>query len=427
MARAPRAGHACVWTTHLDPLPMTARLPLAMALALGLLAHTAAAQTGEDVLRYTQRTPAAGARMTGMAGAAVAGVPDWGAAFANPAGLGYVGRSHATGALGATIVQSDVRSGGHGDARASQVGLGSSAYVAKIPTVQGALVLGVGYHEVASFERELFFSGPDIRFGFEEQLGEVFEEGRSGELSVAGAVEVAPGVMTGLSANAVVGTYTYAGYFDRLSAQQTAYVDEFLEADLRGVNLRAGLTAEVVPGVRLGTVLETPTILRVSETYDFGSDFGSFDYTVTTPWRAAAGAAYEAAGWLLAADIEFLDGSQARLRPSRTFADENLDIRRHYREAINTRFGAEYDFGLAIVRAGAAFQPDPLRDELRADRLRSTYSVGLGLRAGPDAVIDVAYAYTQFRDQLFTPFEMPILVEEAVARHTVLLGLRVDL
>lgn len=404
---------------------MTARFSLALALALGLLSQAAVAQTGEDVLRYTQRTPAVGARMTGMAGAGVAGVADWGAAFANPAGLGYVGRSHATGALGVTTFDSDASFDlGGGDARATQVGLGSAAYVAKIPTLRGSLVFGIGYSETASFERELFF-GPDERAQLGQvEFGEVFEDGQSGELSLVGAVEAAPGVMTGVSFNAVVGSYAFEGYFDQGGPP---FQDEFLEASLRGFNVRAGLAAEVTPGVRLGATIESPTVLRVEEDFDFGgSEFGTFDYTITTPWRVSGGLVYEAGGWLLAADLEFLDWSQARLRPSRTFTEENLDIRRLYREVINTRFGAEYDFGPGIVRAGAAFQPDPLRDEIEADRLRTTYTVGFGLRAGPAAVIDFAYAYTGFEDQLFTPFESH-RVEEDVVRHLFLIGARIDL
>ncbi len=439
-----------------QPDSMSIRLFLATVLAATAAVLPARAQTGEDVLRYSQRFPAVDARMTGMAGAAVAGIGDWGAAYANPAGLGLVRRSHAVGSLGGSTLESDAAYFGETTtATASRATLGSAAYVGVVPVRRGTLVFGVGYNQTAGFGRELSFAGFNPNAEFDggalglDQVGDLFEEGERGELSLVGAVEVAPNVLAGLSVNLAGGQYQFEQFLDERDRSGALVFrdDQVLEAELAGANLRAGLTAEVSPGVRLGLAAETPTYLRVEESFDLGGGSDAFDYAITTPWRLAGGIAYEAAGFLLAADIEFVDWSQARLRPSEDFLDPNLDLRRSYSEVFNTRFGAEYDLGPWAVRAGAAFQPDPLRAEFdrlgldpsagsgqALDRLRSTYTVGFSLETLDRIALDVAYAYTGFEDRLVLysventdGFLDEPVVNEDVVRNRFLVGVRVDL
>ncbi len=438
---------------------MNARALSVAALLTVLAVLPARAQTGEDVLRYSQRLPAIGARMTGLAGASVGGVGDWGAAFANPAGLGLVGRTHAVGSFAGGSLRSEATYfGERTSATATHATLGSGAYVAVAPVRRGALVFGAGYHQTASFERELSFVGFNPEADGErglDQFGDVFEEGERGELSVVGAVEVAPRVLAGLSLSLVGGTYQFEQFYDEFD-RGGALVDRydllfgdqfigFLETELGGVNLRAGVVAEVSPGVRLGLAAETPTYFRIEESFetldfDGGLLFADgFDYSITTPWRLAGGLVYDAGGLLLAADIEFVDWSQARLRPSDDFPEGNLDLRRAYSEVFNTRFGAEYDLGPWAVRVGAAYQPDPLGEEfdrlgIDLDRLRTTYTLGFSLETLDRIALDVAYAFTAFEDEV-VPYSIenvsgfldePV-VREDLARNRFLVGVRVDL
>ncbi|MEM1041657.1 MAG: hypothetical protein AAGI91_03420 [Bacteroidota bacterium] len=409
---------------------MNARIFWAAALALAAAMLPVQAQTGEDVLRYGQRFPAVDARMTGLAGAGVAGIADWGAAFANPAGLGLIRRSHAVGSLGGGTLESDAVFEGEAlTATASRTTLGSAAYVGVVPVRRGSLVLGVGYNQTAGFDRELSFgqvgTGP---------FGDVFEEGERGELSFVGAVEVAPRVLFGASLNLVGGEYQFEQFIENVFPEGEEPL-RFLEADLGGVNVRAGLAAEVSAGTRLGLAVETPTYFRIEEE----DEFGPFEpYSITTPWRLSGGLAYDRGGLLLAADIEFVDWSQARLRPSNDFVDANFDLRRSYSEVLNTRFGAEYDLGVWAVRAGAAFQPDPLREEFERlaqagepdlDRLRSTYTVGFSLKTLNRIALDVAYAYTEFEDRVvFDSADAgALVVSEDVVRNRFVVGVRVAL
>ncbi len=423
---------------------MNARNLSVIALVLSVVVLPAQAQTGEDVLRYGQRFPAVDARMTGLAGTGVAGVADWGATFANPAGLGLIRRTHVVGSLGGGSLESEALYFGETtDATVTRTALGSAAYVGVVPVRRGSLVFGVGYNQTAGFDRELSFVGfnPNAEGASDgsrglDQFGDIFEEGELGELSLVGAVEVAPRVLAGVSVNLVGGQYQFEQFFDEFDSNDALVFrdDQFLEADLGGANLRLGVTAEVSPGVRLGLATETPTYLRVEESFDFNGDAGLFDYSITTPWRLSGGFAYDRGGLLLAADIEFVDWSQARLRPSDEFTSANFDLRRSYSEVFNTRFGMEYDLGPWAVRAGAAFQPDPLREEfdrqgIDLDRLRSTYTIGFSLKTLDRIALDVAYAYTEFEDRL-VPYSVvgdePVVMEDVI-RNRFVVGVRVDL
>lgn len=238
---------------------------------------TSRAQTADDALRFAHQWPATGARMTGMAGAGIAGIADYGALFANPAGLGYFETSQAAGTFSVLQVLDDAQyqvgdlSPVPSDQTSSQYGLGNAALVYKFPTKRGSLVFAGGINQTGTFERTLDyaaqnsfnsitdtflpFSGnyqiesdgsilfdfaiPRIAFNagaieffqgdFDagrypflqavtpgttiEQREEVIEEGRITEANFGGAVEAAEGVMVGASLNVAFGTYTFDRFY----------------------------------------------------------------------------------------------------------------------------------------------------------------------------------------------------------------------
>lgn len=265
-----------------------------LLLAFILVPLTASAQTGEDALRFSERSPATGARALGMAGVGIAGLGDYSAFYTNPAGLGYVGSSLFAGTLQAISATDEsvyqttgFTTPGEGDLRSTT--LGNLAYLYKVPTVQGSLIIGAAYNQVNSYDRNLRFSGPNatnsisdsflpynsefevvtengsvsprffndipalaysggaIEFLAEnvdtggplfyqavapgttiEQFGDVLEEGRSNELSLGGAWEAAPSVMVGLSANLAFGTYEYNSRFEEEDARNENTPDDYV-------------------------------------------------------------------------------------------------------------------------------------------------------------------------------------------------------
>lgn len=136
---------------------------LAFALVAGW-AGEAVAQTADDAVRFTERSPATGARMMGLAGAGIGGVADYSALFTNPAGLGFFQKSSFSGALHSVYATdaSFYRTPGFSstlDEDVSQTHLGNLAYVYRAPTQRGSFVIGAAFNQVNSFERDLRFFG----------------------------------------------------------------------------------------------------------------------------------------------------------------------------------------------------------------------------------------------------------------------------
>ncbi|MEX0600499.1 MAG: outer membrane protein transport protein [Rhodothermales bacterium] len=263
-------------------------------LAWAWVASPMAAQTADDALRFTERSPATGPRMMGMAGVGIAGIDDYGALQANPAGLGYFEASGFGGALSMLSASDESRyqtSGtttlGDGDVRSTR--LGNLAYVYKLPTSRGAMVLATAYNQVNTFDRNLLFGGPNagssvsdsflpfqdefevvgsdgsfspeffhvipelayeggaIEFLAEnvgtnrplfyqavvpgttiDQSGDVLEEGRMKELSLGGAWEAAQDVMVGLSANFSFGTYRFNSLYEEVDTRNENLPDDYI-------------------------------------------------------------------------------------------------------------------------------------------------------------------------------------------------------
>jgi long-subunit fatty acid transport protein len=142
--------------------------------ALLLSAPPATAQSVGDALFFSEREPAAGARLTGMAGAGLAGIGDTGALYANPAGLGYLTSSQLTGSLRTLLATDDASyptqfdQNGDGsfesvtnrlDRSRTGYGVDNLTLAYKFPTTQGSFVLAVGLNETRSFDRNLDYQG----------------------------------------------------------------------------------------------------------------------------------------------------------------------------------------------------------------------------------------------------------------------------
>ena len=92
-------------------------LTLVVALAITGVASspgTAVAQTDEDAFRFSQRDPATGARLLGMAGASAAGIADWSTVYTNPAGLGWIKRQQAVGSFQGVMLSASTKPRGVG-------------------------------------------------------------------------------------------------------------------------------------------------------------------------------------------------------------------------------------------------------------------------------------------------------------------------
>ncbi len=339
------------------------------------------AQTADDLFFFGRRDPAVGARMAGMGGAAVAGLGDWSATYANPAGLGYL-RSRQGAISGHGFAQGRDSFGRVTNTETEGFTLGTASVATPLPTARGAMAVGIGYNETAVYTR----SGPVFESEF------ATESGFQGEVSVAGAIAIAPNIMVGVSVNAPVGQYSFDGQFVR----DDVATDPSFDADIYGANVRAGLSFEATPALRFGVTVESPTILNIDES---GRAFGRNEYRIATPWRVSTGILASSPRALVSADVELVDWSQARfITDGPDFDTENDFADRFLNPVLNTRVGGEFRLGSVALRAGAAFQPDPRFDNFDPQAIRQHYSVGAGFRITPNARIDAAFTHTRLAD-----------------------------
>lgn len=517
------AGAAGLWMLVLAVVSLTVTLP-------------ARAQTEEDAIRFSERSPATGARMLGMGGAGIGGVGDWTALYYNPAALGYLRTSQLAGSLSFLNGTSDATYSLPGDvgetedAAISRTGLSNLGYVYRVPTVVGSLVFAFGVNQTRTFNRQLNFTGrngqnsitdyfmplpsefeitqlkgpddvfdtdddifevdlfrdlsfyayetfaidfdrnlwyagdevpflPAVTYGTVEQHGEVFEEGGMSELSLGGAVEASRGVMVGASANFTFGSYRFERTFeeddlfndnDGVSNNTTDFdflrLTETLRSDIFGVGIRGGISAVVTPQVRVGLTLESPTWMKVEETFstllettfDNGDSFDYLEefpdaggYHIITPWRFGAGATFTVAGLLVSADAEVINWAEMRFDAGDTgntsyFDGLNRIIRSEFEPTINLRIGGEFNLGPVALRLGGGQQPYPYDLDDGVDRTRTFTSAGLGFNAADQMEINFGWMREQFNDRYLPYAEVanaPV-VSEKVARDRVLVGIK---
>ncbi|WP_375416361.1 hypothetical protein [uncultured Hymenobacter sp.] len=192
-----------------------------------------------------------------------------------------------------------------------------------------------------------------------------------------------------------------------------------------GINARLGIIYRLSDFVRLGASVQTPTYIRLTDTYStsltVNNDFlppgsglgnslstvpGTYNYSLVTPFRANGGVAVLVNKYgFLTGDIEYVGYSQARYSSNPNDADgddysfqgENADINDFYKSTVNVRLGAEGRFDIFRLRAGFAHYGDPYRNGY-IGRAQRFYTAGAGLRQG-NFFLDVAGVYSTYNQQ----------------------------
>lgn len=203
-----------------------------------------------------------------------------------------------------------------------------------------------------------------------------------------------------------------------------------------GINGRLGLIYRVANAVRLGASVQTPTFMRMTDTYStslntnftpqgqsgptiisnvFNSTLpGAYDYTITTPFRANGGVAVVIGKYgFLTGDVEYVGYGQARINndpdsdngDNSSFTAQNQRIQDLYRNTVNFRVGAEGRFDIFRARLGFATYGDPYKTtNAGTNGAQNFYTVGLGLRQ-KSLFVDVAGVYTTF-DRNYSPYTL---------------------
>ncbi|MEY3422087.1 MAG: hypothetical protein RIR48_2390, partial [Bacteroidota bacterium] len=144
-----------------------------------------------------------------------------------------------------------------------------------------------------------------------------------------------------------------------------------------------------------------------SETYEYDSNDGSFEYKITTPWRAVGsiGTTYRVGDLVgfVNADVEHLDYTNSNYNGTAFSSNEgeqkwtnevNQDIQKRLGSATNLRLGTEVGYKNLRVRAGYSFE----RTAFNADDFyNNKVSAGLGFRED-NFFIDLGIRVAQYSE-----------------------------
>lgn len=180
-----------------------------------------------------------------------------------------------------------------------------------------------------------------------------------------------------------------------------------------GINLKLGAIVRPTDWLRIGAAIHTPTSLSFNDqysgtmksnldngiSYDTVTPQGSFDYRITTPFRAigSVGFIINKIG-LLNIDYEFTDYTYAQLHSQpNVFSEVNKSIRSKYTSTGNLRVGGEVRFDPIALRIGYGLYGSPFKSGENKNANRSSYTFGIGYRQD-NYFIDFAYVLTKYTE-----------------------------
>jgi len=191
-----------------------------------------------------------------------------------------------------------------------------------------------------------------------------------------------------------------------------------------GINFKLGIIYKPVEFIRLGLAVHTPTyfnkmsdawssemssvfdtiVVNNESTFSSISPKGTYDYSLTTPFRAIGSVAFIFGKFgLLSVDYEFVDYPGANIRIFDTSIASSIDydaintanyaIRKKYRGTGNLRLGAELKLAQFSFRGGYGIEGDPYKSSVNNSEGQS-YSFGLGIRE-KEYNIDLAFTHSK--------------------------------
>ena len=183
---------------------------------------------------------------------------------------------------------------------------------------------------------------------------------------------------------------------------------EYVSSSGCGINAKVGAIVYPARWIRLGVSASTPYLYKVTESWNtetyssfnsgafsYTSPTGTYTYTVTTPYRLNASAAFIFGNYgMITGDYEFVDYSRMRASSS-DFNYRNLNnfIKDNYSATSNIRIGTEWRWQTLAFRAGYALYGSPFgfgKEDLKT----TSYSCGFGYTYHR-FTLDAAYVLSQ--------------------------------
>ncbi len=243
------------------------------------------------------------------------------------------------------------------------------------------------------------------------QTHTISQSGQINELAFSFAGNYDEKLFVGATLGVPISRYAFDGDYREIDADgNVTFFDnlnfsEFLETNGLGFNTKFGVIYRHTQALRIGMYFHTPTWWRLTDNFDNSFSYqytdgsgtnqisalspdGSFEYRLTTPWRAGVSSAFlfQKNGFL-SADVEWVDYSTARYNFTPGTADIGLkeqerainsDIRRQYKGTANIRLGGEWALSAFRLRAGVNLIGRP---EAAEPGFNVGFSGGVGVKA----------------------------------------------
>lgn len=447
-------------------------------LSLGLSVQNTFAQNEDDALRYAYTKFGGTARSTGMAGAFGALGSDFSSLSINPAGMGLYRKSEFTfsPAVGAASTQTNYFGESYKDDRyqfsISNFGMVLAGTQESKNNNWKGFGFGFGYNRLANFNNRAVFQGNNATssltdvylaeakaldpsnlpaFGTDmawstylidtlngsyyssmpsninkTQRKTIEKRGGMGETVISfggnynnklfmgatlGFQKIRYWEESTYSENPVTDTFDIKGFT----------VNNYLNTDGNGMNLKLGLIYMPAPFIRIGGAFHSPTFFNMHDNFSTGmttsfndgttinagtdanggGDKGDYDYRYNSPFRAIGSLAFIFGQYgLISADYEYVDYREARLRAvGYTFIDQNNAIRAKYIAAGNIRVGSEIRLNPFAIRLGYALYASPFKDKsLMGDQ--QFFTGGFGYRQD-GFFADISYMRSMYNEKYY--------------------------
>ncbi|MGI4761985.1 MAG: OmpP1/FadL family transporter [Janthinobacterium lividum] len=225
-------------------------------------------------------------------------------------------------------------------------------------------------------------------------------------------------------------------FSENSGGEQDFVSTDYLKTTGTGINARLGVIVKAADFLRFGLSAQTPTYIRLTEEYSTGLTAntkyavtggssslstapGTFEYSVTTPFRANGGATVVLGKvGFLTGDVEYVGYSKAKFNTIDGTSDQglndgNYNITNNYRSVVNLRFGAEARLSVFRLRAGYAYYASPYQNnDPSYNRSQNYYSVGAGVRT-KSFFLDLAGVYLDGKDQ-YQPYSLAYVAPPTV-------------
>ncbi len=256
---------------------------------------------------------------------------------------------------------------------------------------------------------------------------DIIQKGGINELTLGWAGEYKGNMNFGLSVGVPFAsfeelkTYTETDPEDEIPAFSSLEYIERLNTSGVGFNFKAGFTYKLAKRIRFAGAFHSPTWYRFTddfstsmeysfvdqkpETYTYDSGDGTFEYKISTPWRAigSMGTTYRVGDIVgfVNADVEYLDYTNGNYNGTAFSASAeeqkwtnqvNGEIQRRLGTAANLRLGTEFGYKNLRMRLGYSWE----RSAFNADDFyNNKTSFGLGFRED-NFFIDLGIRVTQY-------------------------------